>query len=213
MKEKKSREEYLEEYRSQRTKSRVDSIEAILEDIKSERVGFRNMTHLSEYIAKRLSVIEGCNVASSTIRRNDNYRSLMYEYFYEIAPSKLPSSKDISIEASIKIRQLNVQLTEAKNKVAKLTTELQAANDLLSKRLTLEYVESAKSSAGRREKVCSSNEESDEDLFKIIHYFLREELVAEFNLDDGYIYDAAEEEVIMTKKDFPKFFKWLATKV
>lgn len=213
MKDKKNRSDYLKKFYDLQTKSRVIQINKIIDELKKLSLQFKNITQLSSYIASRISDIEGEPVSGSTFRRNKDYRPLLNKYHYGDDFLELPSGNDASIEASLKIRELTISLSKANLDVTNLKDKLKASNDLLSKRLSLEHVEFTKKSDNKRDKITTSNEESDDDLFEMIFWFLKELGSVEFKLDEGYVYDSADEYIIMNRTDYPKFFKWLPKKV
>ncbi|WP_318464267.1 hypothetical protein [Photobacterium leiognathi] len=212
MKRKNNRADYLEKYYVEKTNSRINSIIKILNESKKLGLCFKNQTKLSEYIASKLSSIEDSPVWGSTIRRNPKYKTLILEYFHEIDPSKLPLTNDDKLlENSIKLRQLTIELSEANKKIKCLSLQIDEANELLSKRLSLEYNEKLNLSSELREKVTDKHKESYEDLYVFILHLLKDEMITiDFNLEYGYILDQAEDQVIMDKKNFPNFFKWLS---
>lgn len=65
----------------------------------------------------------------------------------------------------------------------------------------------------RVEKIDVSGWESDEDLFNELYKLILKLKYITFEIKDGVIYDWENDEAIISKSKFPKFFKWLANKV
>ena len=66
----------------------------------------------------------------------------------------------------------------------------------------------------RRNKIEKANNETDESLFEELYSaFMKLDGVVEIKPKEGVVYDWEEDRPIMTNTSFPKFFKWLGTKV
>ena len=83
----------------------------------------------------------------------------------------------------------------------------------MGKRLELEYAEKFDAQKSKVEKIVRNKKESFESLFEIIYSLLIELGSVEFNAEKGYVMDEAEDNVIMTRNNFPEFFSWLKNKI
>lgn len=96
-------------YQSEKVAKRLVMIKEQIALYKKKQVSFKNITEmagtLSEYITKQ----EGSACSSSTILRNDNYKSLIEEYFYSQPGVKKPG------EASNLIAELTLSNVEREN--------------------------------------------------------------------------------------------------
>ncbi len=96
-------------YQSEKVAKRLVMIQEQIALYKKKQVGFKNITEmagtLSEYITKQ----EGSACSSSTILRNDKYKSLIEEYFYSQPGVKKPG------EASNLIAELTLSNIEREN--------------------------------------------------------------------------------------------------
>ena len=209
----KEKAKYLAKYYANATDARATQISAFIKEIERLKLNFPNMTKLSDYIAIRLAEAEGSPVSGSTIRRNEKYKSLLIEHLLRVSPEKVNTKVDKNIQASLHARYLRIELQQKNQQIATLQERLNETETLLSKRLALEYAENMATNRPRIEEIRTSNEETDESLFEVLYSALLEIGNIEFNADKGNVYDEAEQRVLMTRVKFPKFFKWLATKV
>ncbi len=96
-------------YQSEKVAKRLVMIQEQIALYKKKQVGFKNITEmagtLSEYITKQ----EGSACSSSTILRNDKYKSLIEDYFYSQPGVKKPG------EASNLIAELTLSNVEREN--------------------------------------------------------------------------------------------------
>jgi hypothetical protein len=206
----KHKAESLKKYYEGTTDARASNIRAILTEAVELKIEFPNLTRLSEYTAHKLAIKEGSPVSGSTIRRNDKYKSLLIDFFILMNPEKMTTKKDKAIADSLVARTFAIEAKKQELQITELKKQLAESEVLLSKRLGLELTEKHISQSTRVEQISSSSDETCEDLYPVLYRSFEAQGGIEFNITEGVIYDAAEDEVIMTKKAFPKFFEWLA---
>lgn len=205
--------EALVAFHEKHTQSRCEKIQHIIRKIEKLRIEFPSRTRLSEYVAMELSESEGAPVSATTIRRNDLYNGILIDYLLRVSPDKVRGKIDKSIEASVYARQLQKTIEEKDKKISELETKLNETEVLLGKRLELEYAEKFDAQKSKVEKIVRNKKESFESLFEIIYSLLIELGSVEFNAEKGYVMDEAEDNVIMTRNNFPEFFSWLKNKI
>ena len=204
----------LRAYYTATTEARSDKITKILEGIERLKLPFPNRTKLSEYVAERLGEEEGSPVSSSTIRRNEKYNDLLIKYLLSICPGAIPNRVDNAIGSSLAQRRLRKENEDKSRKIEELKERVAELEALLGKRLELEYAEKYASQVTRVEKIEKANNETDESLFEELYSaFMKLDGVVEIKPKEGVVYDWEEDRPIMTNTSFPKFFKWLGTKV
>ncbi|HIF9276599.1 TPA: hypothetical protein ACX6QU_000254 [Photobacterium damselae] len=203
----------LQDYYSRMTSARVDKITQILLELEQLQVKFRNRTKLSEYVAENLGKLEGLPVSSSTIRRNEKYNALLIKHLMKVNPKAISNSIDTSIGSSLAQRDLKMELKQKDKKIQILKNELQKVETLLTKRLELEYVEKQKIDALQLERISRSNEEANELIFEQLYSaFIRLEVI-DIKAEEGMIYDWEFDKPLMLRTQYPKFFRWLNTKI
>jgi hypothetical protein len=212
MKSNKDKAKSLQTYYAGTTDARAEKISEILDELEILKLKFPNRTKLSEYVAKRLGKEEGSPVSSSTIRRNSKYNDILIGYLLRICPETIVNKVDNAIDSSLMQRHLRKQLEEKDQKIAELTREVGKAEALLEKRLELEYAEKSAAQIPLVEQIKRS-EETDASLFEVLYKSLVRLEVVDIRVKEGVVYDWEEDKPIMIKTKFPKFFKWLATKV
>tara|TARA_B100000780_G_C21124623_1_gene455915 strand:- start:2853 stop:3500 length:648 start_codon:yes stop_codon:yes gene_type:complete len=204
----------LRAYYTATTEARSDKITKILEGIERLKLPFPNRTKLSEYVAERLGEEEGSPVSSSTIRRNEKYNDLLIKYLLSVCPGAIPNRVDNAIGSSLAQRRLRKENEDKSRKIEELKERVAELEALLGKRLELEYAEKYASQVTRVEKIEKANNETDESLFEELYSaFMKLDGVVEIKPKEGVVYDWEEDRPIMTNTSFPKFFKWLGTKV
>ena len=204
----------LRAYYTATTEARSDKITKILEGIERLKLPFPNRTKLSEYVAERLGEEEGSPVSSSTIRRNEKYNDLLIKYLLSVCPVAIPNRVDNAIGSSLAQRRLRKENEDKSRKIEELKERVAELEALLGKRLELEYAEKYASQVTRVEKIEKANNETDESLFEELYSaFMKLDGVVEIKPKEGVVYDWEEDRPIMTNTSFPKFFKWLGTKV
>lgn len=203
----------LQDYYSKMTSARVDKITLILLELEQHQIKFKNRTKLSEYVAENLGKLEGSPVSSSTIRRNEKYNALLVQHLMKVNPKALTNNVDAAIVSSLAQHDLKMQLKQKDQKIEVLKNELQKVEALLTKRLELEYVEKQKVNASRLEQISRPNEEADELIFEQLYRaFVRLEVV-DIKAEEGVVYDWEFDKPLMLRTQFPKFFRWLNTKI
>ncbi|WP_095498390.1 hypothetical protein [Paraferrimonas haliotis] len=192
---------------------RTNEIDEILKGFKSLNLEFKNITKLSESIATKLSHIEDAPVAPSTIRRNPIYREKLDDFMRVVCPANYTNANDRNISKDIQIRELQLQLSKAKKKSNDLVKENKDIKRLLSLRIALEHKNTEALLADSIEQITTSEDESEEDIFEIVFELMKELGSMDINVSQGYVNDIAEDRVIMNRRKFPKFFRWLKTRI
>ena len=177
---------------------RILQIKKIIASFPDDSKPFKTVSAAAKYVAKRLSEIEGTNVASTTILRNVHYRALINQKF-GFAESK-PGDKQAALLEALKDRQRKGEIDALEKHVAWLMTE----NERLSHQL-----ETASIGVGTTIERKSENETIFATLSRV------------FELIDGYRIDAdrcelideLHEVAIATRRDLPGFFEWAAKEV
>lgn len=203
----------LAAYYANQTDLRSQKIKEIISQTENLKLQFPNRTKLSEYVAIRLGEMENSKVSASTIRRNENYNSHLINYFLRVNPEKVRNKVDNLIDTNLIARDLRKQISEQQREINELKIISNEAQDLLEKRLGLEYLEKQSTRTALTDKIKLSNEESDESVFELLYKYMNLIGSMEFNVKNGYILDDAENEVVMNRDKFPKFFKWLEKKI
>ena len=208
-----NRESSLNLYRERVTQRRIIDIRSIILSLEKERARFTNITELSESIAKKLSVIEGKPVASSTLRRNVNYRILLDEHLSKLLPKLTSNEPDKIVTEKLRAYKLSKKLTAAYKNIKELKKELLDTRKLLSSRIALEHESLDRMILRKVDRITSSNDESIESLFEVIYVLLMDLGSIDFDVSQGVVYDSADDIVRLNRNDFPLFFKWLEKKL
>ena len=203
----------LKAYYSETTDLRADRITNILSTLERLKLKFPNRTKLSEYVAERLSKEENAPVSSSTIRRNAKYNDLLMNYLINICPESIKTKGDGHIDNILAQRTLRKEIEEKDRTILDLQSKLHEADSLLEKRVKLEYLEKFSSDKSRIDKIITFKEESDASLYEMFYKTLIRLEVMKFDIASGTIYDWENDEMLMNKEKFPKFFKWLSTRI
>lgn len=110
-------------YQSEKVAKRLVMIQEQIALYKKKQVGFKNITEmagtLSEYITKQ----EGSACSSSTILRNEKYKSLIEDYFYSQPGVKKPGEAS-NIIAELTLSNVERENMRLKQYIASLEKEL-----------------------------------------------------------------------------------------
>ena len=96
-------------YQSEKVAKRLVMIQDQIGIYKKKQVGFKNITEMAEILSEYITKQEGSSCSSSTILRNDKYKSLIEDYFYSQPGVKKPG------EASNLIAELTLSNVEREN--------------------------------------------------------------------------------------------------
>lgn len=96
-------------YQAEKVAKRLVMIQDQIAIYKKKQVGFKNITEMAEVLSEYITKQEGASCSSSTILRNDKYKSLIEDYFYSQPGIKKPG------EASNLIAELTLSNVEREN--------------------------------------------------------------------------------------------------
>lgn len=96
-------------YQAEKVAKRLVMIKDQIAIYKKKQVGFKNITEMAEVLSEYITKQEGTSCSSSTILRNDKYKSLIEDYFYSQPGVKKPG------EASNLIAELTLSNVEREN--------------------------------------------------------------------------------------------------
>ena len=96
-------------YQSAKVAKRLVMIQDQIAIYKKKQVGFKNITEMAEVLSEYITKQEGASCSSSTILRNDKYKSLIEDYFYSQPGVKKPG------EATNLIAELTLSNVEREN--------------------------------------------------------------------------------------------------
>ena len=96
-------------YQSEKVAKRLVMIQDQITIYKKKQVGFKNITEMAEVLSEYITKQEGASCSSSTILRNDKYKSLIEDYFYSQPGVKKPG------EATNLIAELTLSNVEREN--------------------------------------------------------------------------------------------------
>lgn len=96
-------------YQAEKVAKRLVMIQDQIAIYKKKQVGFKNITEMAEILSEYITKKEGSSCSSSTILRNDKYKSLIEDYFYSQPGVKKPG------EATNLIAELTISNVEREN--------------------------------------------------------------------------------------------------
>lgn len=180
-------------------------ISDLLSRYKNNKIKFSSMTRLSEHLAQEMSKELGTNIAGSTLRRNPQYKRLLIKY---INGNKgiIKEQKDL-VDMSIKIRNLKKVNEGLDREIKTLHNELAEYRHLMleTKNPPAAKIQDAKEF--KKEKEVSQLKAELEAAYKLMMNLM--ELCTGFSSDviKGTVTNTLNNETIMTKEQFPTFFK------
>lgn len=174
-------------------KERVRHINTILLYMKTNGIKPKNLTHISEYLARKLSDIEGAACSASTIRRNISYRMLVEKFMMQTGYRTTTASDKADLSLQLRVYELEQENSALKRNLS----------ELLSRETWT--VGSTEASAGSQSFKATPN---IINICRVVFSLLEQLEGYEIDLNNGEVTDNLNLLKLFNRSEFPEFFEW-----
>lgn len=174
---------------------RVQHINTILHYMKTNGIKPKNLTHISEYLACKLSDIEGVACSASTIRRNISYRMLVEKFMVQTGYRTTTASDKADLSLQLRVYELEQENSALKRNLS----------ELLSREASTAGSTQASATASCQSFKATSN---IINICRVVFSLLEQLDGYDIDLNNGEVTDNLNLLKVFNRSEFPEFFEW-----